>query len=108
MRINPRQLEKMAKKMGMQMQEIEAEEVIIRTPDKDLVIRNPNVSKVNMMGQETLQITGDIEERPRKPFTDEDVQMVLDQTGASREDVERVLAETNGDLAETILRLKKD
>ena len=107
MRMNPKQLEKMARKMGMQMEQIDAEEVIIRTPDKELVIRNPSVSKVNMMGQETFQISGQIEERGKKPFTEEDIETVMDQTGADRAEVERVLMETRGDLAETILKLKK-
>jgi len=110
MRINPRQLEKMARRMGIQATPIEADEVIIRTPDKDLVIKNPQVSKVNMMGQETLQITGEIEERskePAEPFTEEDIQTVMDQTGTSKEDAAQALKETNGDLAQAILKLKK-
>ncbi len=107
MRINPRQLEKMAKRMGIQATPIEAEEVIIKTPEKDLVVRNPQVSKVNMMGQETLQITGEIEERPKQPFTDEDVKTVMDQTGATEEEAKQTLTETNGDLAQSILKLKK-
>jgi nascent polypeptide-associated complex subunit alpha len=107
MKLNPRQMEKMARKMGLSMGEIEAEEVIIRTPEKDLVIKNPQVSKISMGGQETFQVAGDITEKPREPFTEEDIQMVLDQTGASREAVEAVLRETHGDLAESILKLKK-
>jgi len=35
--INPRQMQKMMQRMGMQQQEIEASEVIIRTPEKDFV-----------------------------------------------------------------------
>lgn len=107
MKLNPRQLEKMAKRMGIQASPIEAEEVIIRTPDKDIVISNPQVSKVNMMGQETWQITGDAEERPSKPFTDEDIDTVINQTGASREEVEAALEAAHGDLAEAIMRIKE-
>ncbi len=44
MKINPKQLEKMARKMGIQTQEIPAEEVIIKMKDKELVISNPQVS----------------------------------------------------------------
>ena len=106
MKINPRQLEKMAKRMGMQMDTIPAEEVIIRTAEKDLVLRNPQVSKVNMMGQETYQITGELEEKSRSEFTEDDVDMVMSQTGASREDAESALKDTHGDLAESILRIK--
>ena len=45
------------KKMGIQQQEIEASEVIIRCADKNIVIENPQVSKVVMMGQEMFQIS---------------------------------------------------
>ncbi|MCK4335848.1 MAG: nascent polypeptide-associated complex protein, partial [Candidatus Aenigmarchaeota archaeon] len=65
MKINPKQMERMMKQMGMQMSQIDAEEVIIKTPDKEIVISNPQVSKVKAMGQETFQITGEISERPR-------------------------------------------
>jgi len=36
---------------------------------------------------------------------DEDVRMVMDQTGAPEEKVRKTLAETKGDIAEAILRL---
>ena len=107
MKINPKQMEKMAKKMGMKMDEIEAEKVIIQTPDKDLVIINPQVSKVNMMGQETFQISGEVTEKSRKPYTEEDVNMVMEQASCTKEFAEAALDDTNGDIAEAILKLKE-
>lgn len=107
MRINPKQLERAAKRMGLQASQIEAEEVIIKTPDKDIVISNPQVSKVNMMGQDTWQIMGQAEEKPRQPFSDEDIDMVVNQTGAAREEVMEALQAAHGDLAEAIMKLKK-
>ena len=62
-KVNPQQMQKMMKQLGMKQEEIPAEEVIIKCHDKELIIRNPSVQKVNMMGQESIQITGDIEER---------------------------------------------
>ncbi len=107
MKINPKQLERAMKQMGMHMTHIDAEEVIIKTSDGEIVITDPEVSKVNMMGQETFQITGNITEKEKEGFSDDDVEMVMDQTGASEEDVRGMLKKTN-DLAETILNLKKD
>ena len=107
MKINPKQLERAMKQMGMKMSNIEAEEVVIKTSEKDIVISNPQVSKVNMMGQETFQITGDISEKPHEEISDEDVEMVADQAGASKEDARSMLEETN-DIAEAIMRLKKE
>lgn len=104
MKLNPKQMEKAMRRMGMQMEQIDAEKVIIKTSDKDIVISNPSVSKINMMGQEVFQITGNTEEGEK--FSEEDVQMVADQAGVSVEEAKRVLDETN-DIAEAILRLKK-
>lgn len=106
MKINPRQLEKMAKKMGIQTEEIPADEVIIKQGEKELVVSNPQVSKVNMMGQETLQITGEISERSTEKITSDDVKIVMEQTGCTEEQAESVLKET-GDIAQAILKLKK-
>ncbi len=107
MKLNPRKIERMMRQMGMQATEIDAEEVIIKTRDKEIVISQPQVTKINMMGQETFQIIGQIEEKPKKPFTEEDVRLVMKRTGASEEEVKNTLEETNGDLAQAILRLKK-
>ena len=107
MKINPRQLEKMARKMGIQSETIEAEEVIIRGSEKDIVIHNPQVAKVNMMGQETFQISGEVEERERDDFSDEDVEMVAEKTGVSNKDA-RAALQRYGGIAEAIVGLNED
>jgi len=106
MKINPKQLEKMAKKMGIQSAEIDAEEVIIKTKKGEIIITNPQVSKVNMMGQDTFQISGDIEERESTEFSEDDLRLIIEQTGATPEDAAMALEET-GDIAQAILKLKK-
>jgi len=105
MRINPKQLEKMARKMGMQTEQIDAEEVIIKTPENEIVISNPQVARVNMMGQDTFQISGDVSERSREKFSEEDIKMIMEQAGVSEAEARAALEETN-DMAEAILRLK--
>lgn len=107
MKMDPKQMEKMMKQMGMNVTNIDAEEVVIRTPDKDIVIMNPQVSKIKVMGQETFQITGgEVTERDREDESDDDVEMVAEQAGVSREEAREMLRET-GDIAEAIMRLKK-
>lgn len=106
-KLNPKQLEKAMKKMGVKQEEIDATEVIIKTADKELIIRNPQVAKVNMMGQESLQISGDIEERELKSYNEEDVKTVVDQADCSEEEAKEALEKSNGDLAEAIISLKK-
>lgn len=106
-KINPKQIEKAMKQMGVKQEEIDATEVIIKTHDKELLIRNPHVTKVNMMGQESIQITGDVEERDLKLYKEEDVKTVMDQAGCSEEEAVKALEEHKGDLAEAILSLKQ-
>jgi nascent polypeptide-associated complex subunit alpha len=106
MNINPKQLEQAMKKMGVKQEKIDAIEVIIKTSDKTLVIRDPDVTKVNMMGQESLQITGTIEEE--SSISEDDVNTVAEQAGVSKEEAREALERNNGDLAETILELQKD
>jgi nascent polypeptide-associated complex subunit alpha len=106
-KINPRQLEKMAKRMGIQSQHIEAEEVVIKTKDSEIIIRNPQVAKVNMMGQETFQVSGDIEEREREGFSDDDVEMVSEKAGVSQDQARDALQRYGG-IAEAIVGLNEE
>ena len=105
MKINPKQLEKAMKQMGIKQEEIQAEEVIIKTADKEIVISSPNITKVNMMGQDSYQISGQISERPLQKFGRDDIKMIMEQTGCTEKEAENVLEET-GDLASAILKLK--
>mgnify|MGYP001588621709 CR=1 FL=1 len=63
--MSPKDVQKAMKRLGIQQEEIHAKAVIIKTQDKDLVINNPQVSKINMMGQETIQVIGRITEVER-------------------------------------------
>lgn len=109
--INPRQMQQAMKKMGIQQTEIPATEVIIRTEDKEIVIINPSVQKVNMMGQESFQISGQVEERElssQPEISEDDIKTVMEQTGADAETARKSLEDANGDLAEAILKLKEE
>ncbi len=106
MKINPKQLERIARQMGMKMETIDAEEVIIKTKDKDIIISNPQVSKVNMMGQETFQITGSVSEKSKQEFSEEDIKIIIEKTGVSEEEAKDALKET-GSVAEAIIKLKQ-
>lgn len=108
MKLNPKQMEKMAKQLGMKMEQIDAEQVIIKLRvEGEIIIDNPQVSKINMMGQDTFQITGDVTEKDEDESSEEDVEMVADKAGVSHDEAKRVLDETN-DIAEAILRLKEE
>jgi nascent polypeptide-associated complex subunit alpha len=108
--MNPRKMQQMMRRMGIQQTDIPATEVIIRTPDKELIITNPQVAKVNMMGQETLQIVGDIHERElsaEPDISEDDVKTVMEQANVSEDEARAAIQEHNGDLAAAIMSLQK-
>jgi len=107
--MNPREMQKAMKRLGIKQEEIDASEVIIKTSDKEIVISNPQVSKVNMMGQETFQVMGQAEERPissEPEINEDDIKTVMQQTNASEEEAKEAIAKNDGDLAKAIIALK--
>lgn len=111
MKLNPRDLAKAMQRMGVQQQEVPAVEVIIRCENKDIVISNPAVAKINMMGEETWQITGKAQEKTRSSepeIKEEDIQTVMQQANATREKALEAIKKAKGDLAEAILILGND
>ena len=105
--MNARKMNKMMQRMGVQQQDIDAEQVIIKCKDKEIIINNPQVAKINMMGQQTIQITGDIEERSLEKFNEDDVKTVMEQAEVNEDEAKEALEKSNGDLAEAILSLKR-
>ena len=110
--MNPKQLKQMQramKQMGMDMKDEKGvTEVIIKYKDKELLIKNPKVNIMDFMGQQTYQITGKAKEikiEVELEIPDDDVELVSSQTGASKEKALETLKETQGDLAEAIMRL---
>ena len=97
-------LKKAMKQMGMKQEDIEADEVIIKTRDKDIVISNPSVVKIEMMGQESFQISGEVKEK--SSISEEDIETVMEKAGVSKEKASKALEKAGGDLAEAILSLK--
>jgi nascent polypeptide-associated complex subunit alpha len=110
MNFDNRQTRRMLDRMGVSMDQVEGvEEVIIRTADKDLVIKNASVTEMRMKGTSKMyQVVGeDIEERMReKPkYTQEDVLLVAQQANVSEAKAVQALKDNDGDLATAILKL---
>ncbi len=107
--MNPRMMKQAMKKLGIQQVEIDANEVIIKTDDKDIIIQEPSVTKVNMSGQETFQIVGQVIERERQiDISDDDVKTVVEQTNVSQDVAKETIKKHEGDLAAAIMELKED
>ncbi len=114
MGLNPRDMQKAMKRMGIKQDEIDAQEVVIRCSDKDIIISSPQVIKVNMMGNEIFQVSGAFKEQSRIPpsavateILEEDIATVIAQTQCSRADAERALTKANGNIAQAIMILSE-
>jgi nascent polypeptide-associated complex subunit alpha len=123
--MNPRKMKQMMKQMGIDVTEIDAEEVVIRTADEELVFEDAQVTRMDAQGQETYQIVGEAESRERGTGADEsagaiedaeddaesdiredDVEIVAQRAGVSAEEAREALEATDGDLAAAITRLE--
>ena len=107
--INPRKMASMMKQMGIDINEIEnVEEVIIRTPEKDIIFKDAQVSIMDARGMKTYQVVGTPQEVLREiKIPEEDVKLVMEQTKAAEGDARSALKETRGDIAAAILKLSK-
>jgi nascent polypeptide-associated complex subunit alpha len=114
-RMNPRQMQQMMKRLGINVREIEnVEEIIIRTDTKEYIFDSAEVTVMDAQGQKTFQISG----RPRivdrkgkvekeEGIPQEDIDLVAEQTGKTKEQAKKTLEQTNGDIAEAIMKLSK-
>jgi len=122
---DPRKMEQMMQQMGIDMDELDAEEVVIKTADAEYVFDAPDVTKMDARGQATYTVVGDPEERPRGAGGDasaveaaeedaadeggipaEDVEMVQMRTGASEAEAREALEDNDGDLAAAVAELE--
>ena len=112
---------RMMQRMGMKVDEVPGVvEVVIKTLDKQLVLSSPSVAAIKIQGQTMYQITGGtLKEQPTVatttiepvvetsvPISDEDIQLVSEQTGTTPEAAKKALEAARGNLAKAILGLK--
>ncbi|MGC8648687.1 MAG: nascent polypeptide-associated complex protein [Candidatus Micrarchaeia archaeon] len=104
-------MRKIMSRMGIKTNEINANRVLIECDDKTIIIENPQVVQIVGQGLSSFQISGDIKETEKSvevEVTQEDIKVVMDQTGATEEEVKDALKNTKGDIAEAILKLKEN
>ena len=102
--MNPRQMQSMMKQLGVKTEEINATEVVIKG-EKNYVIKNPKVTMMEVQGQKTFQIAGEISETENSEISEEDSELVAEKTGKTKEEAKKALQETKGDIAEAIMSL---
>lgn len=113
--VNPRQMKQAMKRLGITTEELkDVEEVIIRTKSKEYVLTDAAVTLMDMQGQKTFQVMGeavirDRQEGPAKPaeppIPEEDIELVMGQTGCDRERAIKALKDSGGRPAEAILSI---
>jgi len=108
-RMNPNQMKKMMKRLGIDVKEIEnVKKIIIQTDTKEYIFDEAEVTIMNAQGQKTYQITGTPKIRLKKEeIPGEDINLVAEQTGKSKAEAKKALIETKGDIAEAILKLSE-
>jgi len=107
--INPREMRRLMRQL--KAKEIDAYEVIIKARDGDYIVEDPQVMAMEIQGQKMLQVVGELkkiekkEEKEELPFTDDDVQLVMQQTGCTEEEARKALEEAGGEPAEAIISI---
>ena len=124
--LDSRKMKQMMEQMGIDIEEIDAQEVVITTSDGKLVFTDAEVQKMDAQGQETYQVvgspelreagaleadaSGDAEEAAKAAddagVPDEDVELVAQRTGASEDAAREALEATDDDLAAAVERLE--
>lgn len=102
--MDPRQMAKMMKQMGIDTKEIPAGRVIIESAEEKIIIEEPQIIEITAQGHSSFQISGKIRKEER--LNEEDINLIMEKTGASREKAIEALKNAKGDLAEAILALQ--
>mgnify|MGYP006287070575 CR=1 FL=1 len=119
---DPQKMQQMMDQFGIDIDELDAQEVIIRTPDEDLVFTDAEVQRMDAQGQETYQVIGTPESRDPGESTavesgdsgggggaaipDADVEIVANRAGVSEDDARDALEAEDGNLAAAVERLE--
>ncbi len=119
-KMDPKQMAKLMNQMGIKTTEVDAARVIVeKTDGSRIVVTNPSVQVIDMQGQKSLQVGGEFEDvapgaEKASGATDSstggeqgDVEIVMAEAGCSREEAEKALTESGGDLAQALLKLGK-
>ncbi|WP_251330436.1 nascent polypeptide-associated complex protein [Haloplanus pelagicus] len=126
--MNPRKMKQMMKQMGIDVTELDAEEVVIRTADEELVFPDAQVTRMDAQGQETYQVVGEPESRDpsgaagaveaggeetddgaptdESEIPEDDVELVATRAGVGKSEARDALEAADGDLAAAIARLE--
>ncbi|MEZ0318396.1 MAG: nascent polypeptide-associated complex protein [Pyrobaculum sp.] len=115
---NPRELEKLLKRMGIKVEEVDVAYVELRLKNGEVWrVNNPTVALIKMPNKtlvyqiQTSEAAVQKVAAPQTPSeyqpSEEDIALVMEQTGASREEAVKALIETKGDLVQAAMKLMR-
>jgi nascent polypeptide-associated complex subunit alpha len=120
--LNSRKMQQMMEQMGIDIEELDAEEVIIRTADEELVFTDADVQRMGAQGQETYNVVGSPERRDRGAdstsavesgddesddgIPQDDIEMVANEAGVSEQEAREALEAVGGMPLDAIQRLE--
>jgi nascent polypeptide-associated complex subunit alpha len=122
--MNPRKMKQMMEQMGIDMEDIDAQEVIIRTPEEELVFDDAEVQLMEAQGQKTYQVVGEPESRELgsgeasataddadesggdSGVDEDDVELVAMRAGVDEDTAREALEANDGDLADAVDELE--
>jgi len=107
-RMNPRQMNQMMRRLGINVKEIEnVKKVIIQTDTKEYIFENAEVTIMDAQGQKTYQVTGKpIVKDKKEEIPKADIELVMEQTGKTYDESKKALEAANGDIAEAIIKIQ--
>lgn len=117
-RMNSRDLKRMMQQMGIKSTEMtDVKRIVMEAGSKSYVIDNPQVIMIEAQGQKSFQIVGEMKEikgnviqkaeaaDKKEEFPEDDIKLVMEQAGGTREEALKALKEADGEPAEAIMRI---
>lgn len=105
MRLNKNQLRSLMK--NVDMGQMDANKVIIKRDGEDIIVTDPQITELEMRGEKTYQISGKVKKVKKGAGSSKDnIKLIMEKTGASKEEAEEALEEADGEVAQAILKLK--
>jgi len=101
--MDPKAMARAMSQMGIKTEELTATRVVIEMEGSQLVIENPQVTKITMQGQASFQIAGQVVEKSSLSL--DDVKMVMQNAGVDEASARQALEEASGDIAGAIMKL---
>lgn len=100
--MDPKKMQALMKQMGIQNEEINAKTVIIETDSGKIIVEDPQVMQITMQGQKSFQVSGNVRV---EESSEDDIKLIMEQTGCSEDEAKAALEKSNGDIAEAIVSL---